>query len=36
VRRRRLLAYLARRGFPGSEVRQLVEEVCNPGAAPRG
>ena len=36
VRRRRLLAYLARRGFPGSEVRQLVEEVCNPGAPPRG
>ncbi len=28
VRRRRLLAYLARRGFQGSEVRGLVEEVC--------
>jgi len=29
VRRRRLLAYLARRGFQGSEVRGLVEELCS-------
>jgi len=33
VRRRRLLAYLARRGFQGSEARGLAEELCrvNPG-----
>ena len=28
VRRRRLLAYLARRGFQGSEARGLAEELC--------
>jgi regulatory protein len=28
VRRRRLLAYLVRRGFGGPGVRELVEEVC--------
>jgi len=34
VRRRRLLAYLARRGFQGSEARGLAEELCrvNPGS----
>jgi regulatory protein len=28
VRKRRLLAYLARRGYPAVEVRELVEELC--------
>jgi regulatory protein len=27
VRKRRLLAYLARRGYPGAAVRDLVEEL---------
>ena len=31
VRKRRLLAYLARRGYPGAEARKVVDEVC--GAA---
>lgn len=30
VRKRRLLAFLLRRGFSGPEVRDLVEEVCGP------
>jgi regulatory protein len=29
--RRRLLAYLARRGFRGREVQEIVSEVLNPG-----
>ena len=28
VRKRRLLAYLARRGYPGGQVRELVEALC--------
>ena len=28
VRKRRLLAFLVRRGYPGPEVRDLVEELC--------
>jgi regulatory protein len=28
VRKRRLLGYLARRGYPASEVKELVEELC--------
>ena len=28
VRRRRLLAYMARRGYPPVEVKELVEELC--------
>jgi regulatory protein len=28
VRKRRLVAFLARRGFAGSEVREVVERVC--------
>jgi regulatory protein len=28
VRRRRLLAYLARRGYPTVQVRELVEQLC--------
>jgi len=28
VRKRRLLAYLARRGYGGAEVREVVDEVC--------
>ncbi len=32
TRKRRLLAYLARRGYRGTEVRAVVEEVCGAGA----
>jgi len=28
TRKRRLLAYLARRGYRGTEAREVVEEVC--------
>ena len=28
VRKRRLLAFLVRRGYPGPEVKELVEELC--------
>ncbi|PYO98650.1 MAG: hypothetical protein DMD60_03685 [Gemmatimonadetes bacterium] len=28
VRKRRLLAFLVRRGYAGAEVRELVEELC--------
>ena len=28
TKKRRLLAYLARRGYRGAEVRELVEELC--------
>jgi SOS response regulatory protein OraA/RecX len=28
VRKRRLAAFLARRGFQGAEVREVVERVC--------
>ncbi|MGH7646140.1 MAG: regulatory protein RecX, partial [Gemmatimonadales bacterium] len=35
VRRRRLAAYLARRGFGGEVSRRVIEEAVNPGATPR-
>lgn len=33
VRKRRLLAYLARRGYRGSEVRKVIDEVCGDGSS---
>jgi len=36
VQKRRLVAFLARRGFAGAEVREVVEGLGNPGAPPRG
>src|SRR6266581_39312 len=44
VRKRRLLAFLVRRGYAGAEVKGLVEELCggrstnslDPAAPPRG
>jgi len=35
VRKRRLTAYLARRGFSGSAVRELVEQLCGGEQPPR-
>jgi len=36
VRKRRLVAFLVRRGFAGADVREVVEGLKNPGAPPRG
>jgi regulatory protein len=36
VRKRRLVAFLARRGFQGPGVRDVVEGLVNPGLAARG
>lgn len=33
VRKRRLLAFLLRRGYSGPQVRELVEEVCGPAVS---
>jgi len=35
VKKRRLVAFLARRGFAGAEVREVVEGLENPGAPDR-
>jgi regulatory protein len=36
VRRRRLMAYLARRGYQGPDVRDVVKGLVNPGLPARG